>query len=429
MSARGAVAVLVIAGSAACGPGSDVAPRGADPTTLAVAGASNPTLAPGPDASTYVSWVGAPEGTPDVHLARLGADGSLRAAPVRVNDTPGDAAAHGQAPARVVSAGDTVWVVWANATPVEGRRFPASDLRIARSTDGGQSFGRTTTVNAEDGGMAAGHNFHDALVGPGGTLIVSWLDGRARWEAVARETGWTEGEPPPSDAESEALVARHGHGVVADGPEVRVVVSRDGGESFATRSVVDAGACPCCRTHLTVGPEGALYVAWRKVFEGDVRDVVVARSEDLGRSWSDPMRVHADDWVFPGCPHAGPGLVAGPDGTLHATWYTGKEGASGLFYAASSDEGRSFSPPVRLVARGFVPPSQARLAARSDGSAVVAWEDRDEAGEPIVSVASVSDGAVGPARSWPGSLPALAGGETVWMAWLDGEAVRAVRVR
>jgi hypothetical protein len=59
------------------------------------------------------------------------------APPVRVNDIEGDAAPHLQAPAQVAAGpGGAVYVAWTNATLIEGRRFPASDLRSrARSTE------------------------------------------------------------------------------------------------------------------------------------------------------------------------------------------------------------------------------------------------------------------------------------------------------
>lgn len=73
-------------------------------------------------------------------------------------------------------------MIWPNSTPVEGRRFPTSDLRWARSTDGGRTFGPAETVNADAGGVPASHTFHNALVDASGRLVVSWLDSRADWQ-------------------------------------------------------------------------------------------------------------------------------------------------------------------------------------------------------------------------------------------------------
>lgn len=373
--------------------------------TIAAAHASNPTVALGAEGS-FVAWIGG-DGADDVWLARAGADGAF-GAPVRVNDIPGDAAAHGQAPAQVAVGPDgAVYVLWQNNTHVEGRRFPASDLRFARSTDGGRTFEPAVYVNDDAGGPPASHTFHDLEVGPDGTVWVSWIDGRAR---------------------SGSGHAHHAQGgsSSATGPDIRVARSTDGGRTFGPGTVIASDACPCCRTALAIGPDGAVYVAWRQVFDGNVRDVVVARSTD-GLSFGNPVRVHADGWVFDGCPHAGPAIAVGDDGTLHAAWYTGANGG-GLFHASSTDGGASFGPPHPLVEAGAVPPSQVALAAAEDGLVWLAWEGAAE-GTPAVRLASVRGSAAprpfGDAAE-AGTLPQLAAqGDGFILAWLDGDAVRA----
>src|SRR5690606_7506920 len=136
------------------------------------------------------------------------------------------------------------------------------------------------------------HTFHNLLVASDGTVFVSWLDSR-------RDEQGTETESEGAAVETAAAPA-------TPGPDVRVAVSTDGGRSFDPSTIVDMQTCPCCRTAMAVGPDGSLYVAWRKIYPGDVRDIVVARSRDRGATWDEPVRVAADDWVFPGCPHAGP---------------------------------------------------------------------------------------------------------------------------
>jgi hypothetical protein len=51
-----------------------------------------------------------------------------------------------------------------------------------------------------------------------------------------------------------------------------------------------------------------VYLAWRKVYPGDVRDVVVAVSRDGGASFTEPLRAGVDDWVLHACPDVGPRL-------------------------------------------------------------------------------------------------------------------------
>jgi len=415
-AATAAAALLVLAGCDRAGP--ELGPA----LTLAEAGASNPTVAVDPRTGTaYVAWVGAQSSGADVYLARIERGEAMP--PVRVNDIPGDAAPHEQAPAQVaVAPNGDVLVLWQNNRPIEGRRFPASDLRLARSTDGGRTFEPAVTVNDDAGGLPSSHTFHDIAVAPDGTVYVSWIDSRER-DRVRAALGIAD----------EGGHGGHGGHAAADGdaPEmpssdVRVARSTDGGRTFEPGIVVARDVCPCCRTSLAVTPDGAVLVAWRRVFDGDVRDIVVARSTDGGRTFSLPARVHDDGWVIPGCPHAGPSLALDGEGRVHAAWYTGSQDRQGVYVAASADGGTTFGEPLPLLAGGWVPVSLVRLAALPDGAILAAWDDRRDEQRRIAiarlegSRVRVLDDDV------PGSAPALAAaGGTTAVAWLDGEAVRA----
>jgi hypothetical protein len=149
----------------------------------------------------------------------------------------------------------------------------------------------------------------------------------------------------------------------------------------------------------------------------------VARSTDGGASFAAPVRVHQDQWVYPGCPHAGPSLAVDSAGTLHVVWYTGAEGRAGLYLVRSRDSGRTFDEPVKLnQGAAFVPVSHARLVASGD-AVWIAWEDRAVAGGRVRLSRSGADGTVrlvGTLRG-TGRSPAIAGGPTV--AWLAGDSV------
>jgi hypothetical protein len=190
--------------------------------------------------------------------------------------------------------------------------------------------------------------------------------------------------------------------------------------------VVDTNACTCCRTAIAAGPDGSLYVAWRKLHPGDVNDIVVARSTDRGRTWGPPVRPHEDGWVFPGCPHAGPDLAVDSTNAVHVAWYTGAPGREGLYYAVSRDGARTFTAPTGLVTGG-VPVSQARLALAGRDAVWIAWEDRR--GEELTLAMAWASTAGTFKRfddiSISGASPAMdAAGSRLSLAWLDEEAVR-----
>ena len=59
-------------------------------------------------------------------------------------------------------------------------------------------------------------------------------------------------------------------------------------------------------------------------------------------------RVSDDDAKLDACPHHGPSLAIGPDGTYHVTWFALGRKLKGLYYARSDDGGKHFSTPMPL---------------------------------------------------------------------------------
>src|SRR5262245_87079 len=184
------------------------------PLNVAAGGVSNPTVALQSDGAPLVAWVGQ-DG--NVYVARRAADGSF-GKPVRANDVAGEAAPHEQAPAQVAVGRDGhAYVIWQTRVPIPGRRFPASDLRFARSTDGGQTFEPARTINDDAGGQPTSHTFHDLYVDREGTVFASWIDGRSTETARRAKGGSHGGHTGHAKVEGEPL-----------GPEIRVARSTDG---------------------------------------------------------------------------------------------------------------------------------------------------------------------------------------------------------
>ena len=404
--------------------------------TLAETGASNPTIAGAGGGAFLVAWVQQGVEGADVYVARLGADGLPEGDPVRANDVAGDATPHEQAPAQVaVGPGGEVYVVWQRRVDAPWLEFGGADLRLARSNDGGRTVEPAITVNDNPPGSPARISFHNIAVAADGTVHVSWIDARIRDHA--REVAYhamhsahtaTGSTPPHAAAEGTSGDGRSMMHVEEPGTEMRVAVSHDGGRTFEPSVVVDGDSCPCCRTALALGPDGAVYVGWRKIFEGGIRDIAVARSEDGGATFAAPRPVHQDHWEFPGCPHAGPSLALDDDGRLHAAWYTGRDGRQGLWYAVSEDSGVTFSEPIAILTDEWVPPSQARLAI-VDGEVWVAWDDlRQETRRVRLArlegsrFKELQTGAMGQSPSL-----AFADGHGA-LAWHDGESVRVLTI-
>jgi hypothetical protein len=341
MRTRLAAPIAAAAFLAACGSTAEnVAPfAAARVVSLETENGATPMFLATPAGDRVVAWVSAPEGGADgrLHLSVTPGGAGMALPTVTVRDPLGGIEAHGEAPPQLAAGEDGIYVLYVVGKEVPGKRYPLSALRFIRSADGGRTWSTPVTVN--DGQEFGAHNFHALTAGPDGSLLATWLDAR--------------------QGKSGVWMSR----------------STDGGRTWAAnRPIYTDPTCPCCRTSVAVAGDGAIYVAWRAILPGDVRDVVVSRSEDAGTTWSAPVRVREDGWVYPGCPHAGPSLAVDRRGTLHVGWWTGKTGEAGVYYARSDDRGRSFAAqPIEVAERAS--PAHVQLALGGDEGVYVAWDD------------------------------------------------------
>ncbi len=314
-----------------------------------------PTLAMGPGGRRATAWVSAPDGGSDGRLYVAVADtAGVLGAPVEVRDPLGPIEPHGEAPPKLAYGADgALYALWVVGKEVPGRRFPASALRFARSADGGRTWSAPASVTDMPQPFGS-FNFHSLQAGRGDTVYAAWLDGR--------------------DGKSATYFTR----------------SVDGGRTWQPNVRVHAGeSCPCCRTAVAPGRGDTVYAAWRTVAPGQVREVVVARSADGGRTWAAPVRAQRDGWVIDGCPHAGPSLAVDAAGRVHVAWWSGREGAAGVFYARSDDGGQAFGAPVPLGVAERSRPAHVQLAVGE--RVVVAWDDGTR-NTPVVQVRVSRDG-------------------------------------
>lgn len=291
-----------------------------------------------------LAWVSAEDGGPDgrLHFSVTPAGATEPLPTVTVADPLGGVEPHGEAPPKLAQGDDgAVYLLYSVGKKVPGLRFPLSSLRLIRSDDLGRSWTDPVTINA--GEQFGAHNFH-ALNAGGGMVVATWL---------------------------------HSDRGVAG---VSMSRSFDRGATFEPhRSINIDPSCPCCRTAVAIGPSGTMYVAWRTIIangegpQDDIRDIVVMRSDDRGETWSQPVRPRQDDWVYPGCPHAGPSMQVDETGTVHITWWTGKPGEAGVYYARSDDRGDNWAAsPLKTGERSA--PSHVQLVA-GNGNVFVTWDD------------------------------------------------------
>ncbi len=372
-----------------------VTPADNVPGRLGVDGRTNAhvTLAAVGDRVAAV-WVASADARSDVFAAMSEDGGRHFDEPVRVNSIGGDAAGNGEQPPRVVLDGRKVTVVWVS------KRDGVSGIRAAQSGDGGRTFSPSRTISPEP--VTGARGWESAAIAEDGTVHVAWLDGRH--------------------------AAPHVHGAAQAPGAMRqdIVHAMWRGDDPVVETPVAADVCFCCKTGVAVRGND-VFVVWRHLFPGGVRDIAVARSSDGGRTFAAPSRVSADNWKIDACPDDGPSLALGPDGRLRVAWPTLLQDAAphmAIFEAESRDGGATFSPRARVDGS----PSGAshpRLAMRERTRAVV-WDEAANEGRHVM----IRVGEAAPSMLGAGTYPAIvAAGDGFVTAWTErGGALRLSRV-
>lgn len=370
---------------------------------LEVSGAANAHVTLAADGTHLAAaWAATTAEGTDIYLARSDDAGRTFGAPIRVNDIAGDASINAEAPPRVLLAGQRVEVVWVS------KRGGLAAIRAAGSTDGGVTFAPARTVTAE--AVTGARGWQTAAFGADGTVHVAWLDGRNAVAAAA-----------PA-AQSGAAHVHHG--------DMRqdIYHAMWRGTAVPVESLVASDVCFCCKTAL-VSRGDNVYVAWRHLFSGGVRDIAVARSTDGGRTFSHPVRVSADNWHIDACPDDGPALAIDDSGTLHVTWPTlvqeGDASRMGVFRAESVDGGQTFSPRIR-VDPGIVPASHPKIALDAAGQPAIAWDETGE-GRRVVRLRIGTAPPLTMSEGRIASYPAVAlSGDALVIAWTDQSEGRSM---
>ncbi|MBA3317539.1 MAG: exo-alpha-sialidase [Gemmatimonadales bacterium] len=422
MSPRIAVGIgIVWLGAVGCGRPALQVERLETPVAGAGAHSADPALGVDPGSGELVmGWVEGDGKVWTLYASRSADAGGTWSSPVKVAggaESPEEVHPHGESsPRLVIAPGNRRALIWPNSVTVPGRKWPATLLRFSRSQDGGQTWSAPTTLNDDTTAAPVSHQFHGAAwVGDSG-IAVAWLDER--------------------DVAAPVAAGAEGHTEHASEPDATIyyTTSEDFGRSWAPNRAGWKEACPCCRVTLARDRNGEAVAAWRKHYPGDVRDVVTTLLSDEA---AQPERVHQDDWAYPGCPHTGPAIATGADGSSHVVWYNGKAGSAGVYYAKVTASGER-SRPVGLVTGTRVGAAHAAVEPLGDGGALTAY-DLTENGDRRISVARVlAAGSLGERLEVPGSeggkYPQLAvlGDTTAVVAWTatlgDRSELRLARI-
>jgi hypothetical protein len=397
--------------------------RPAKTLVLAVEGRTNatPYVASRGD-FVAVAWSASDEGGGTDLFVATSEDGGTRfAPPVRVNEIPDDVNVYGEQPPRVALGSGTpppLYVTWTSADQEKELSF----LRFARSLDGGKTFESAATLHTPD--LAGSRGWHSLAVSPSGKVHSVWLDARPR----AVGSVFDRILPTAHANENEA-----GMGLYH--------IAWDGRTPPEAERLFEP-VCECCKTAMAVGNDGAVYAAWRHIYEDNYRDIAFAVSRD-GSEFGDAVRVNEDGWQINGCPDDGPSMVVDGSNRAHLIWPTvvHEKTDMGLFYASTAD-GISFSKRTALPGAGGMDPSHPQLALDGSGRLAAVWDEMIEKKRRVVMTRAVPAGDGAPAWSEPELLDdgtegssatypvVAASGSGVLVAWTSqagGESVIRVR--
>jgi hypothetical protein len=274
---------------------------------------------------------------------------------------------------------------------------------VASSADAGATFAEAVDVSDDQGGI-----YPSLAVGPDG---------------VVHGVYWARSFPvlPPN---------RPVPGIGEPGPVLPVyyVRSTDHGKTW-TRVAIDPGSQRDNRSPVIVADpkSSAVYMTWwghrnpnnaAAGFNED-RDIFFRASHDGGKSWDERITLN-DDYKQAGLQNQfDPGIALAPNGRVDIAWYDGRHspsqaddigsGLQDVYYSSSSDQGRTFTPNLRITDRsidrtigvwGNNIGSRTNVGITStDGSVYFAWQDsrngnRDNNSEDIYAASLSLTGSI-----------------------------------
>jgi hypothetical protein len=293
-------------------------------------------------------------------------------------------------PAIAVSEDGTLYAHWLAKTDAETYAY---SIFLASSIDGGKTWSPLGRLNDDD--TPTEHGFV-TYTPEGEGVRAFWLDGREMVEEkpMTLRTAWV-------------------------------------GETVGASEVLEKRVCECCSTDAALSGRGPVLV-FRDRSNEEIRDIGVIRRE--GDGWTATNRVHADDWMIPGCPVNGPAIAAADD-TLAVAWYTASGDQPKVQLAFSADAGESFET-ARVVDEGRAL-GRVDVVLDESGAAVVSWLEGVGAEAEIRLRRVWPDGRIEESVPVARTTAARAGGfprlvriaDHLYLAWVETDGEEASRIR
>lgn len=250
------------------------------------------------------------------------------------------------------------FVNWADFPSVIGFNGEASAVQWLRKVEGGpyayhvqigfrdEESGRwdqIVTPHLDD--TATEHGFVTMRPIDEDRVLAIWLDGRN-----------TEGR------------AHHEYDDFSKSMMLRSAEISSSGE-ITRKRVIDETVCDCCQTDMAE-INGDFLAVYRGRSTDEIRDILISRYSSEEGTWSEPSKVHNDEWEIQACPVNGPRIAVSGD-QVAVIWYTGSEESTGVKLAQSFDGGYTFEEPMVIADEGVL--GRTDLLITDEGELYVSW--------------------------------------------------------
>lgn len=319
----------------------------------------------------------------------------------------------------VNSQGD-IALLWVDRSPTDAspdrddRHIALTDLYVAVSTDGGDSFSAPVKVNEASGvvwgqavsrprivGMPdrswhvvyAANELHPTL---GSTALTTQytrsLDNARTFESPRRLSTLTDQDMSEVihggfvSAAAFSTIAATERGTLAvlwidtrhmdestNTSSLYARISRDSGASFEREDrLIANGVCPCCQLMAIDGGEDRLLMGSRAVDDGNYRPATVLRIS-LGQELSSRREIGDVPWQIEGCPLK-PTVLARHGQNVFASVHSGGGETHGVIFSVSQDGGLTFASRGLVHADAAV--SDSPSLATNGRTVLLAWHAR-----------------------------------------------------
>lgn len=349
-----------------------------------------------------------------VGMLGLTAAAAIAAAPMGMSPEGQKAAA----PDLAVNARGEMALLWVDRSPQEqaganhDRHLAMTDVYVAVSRDGGQSFDAAVKLNSTAGAVWGQQVSRPRIVGtPNGTWHVSYAandehptlkkttltthytrsrDGGRSFEAPRRLSTMTDQDM--SDVIHGGFASAAAFGTLTAAPDGAVhvywidtrhmqresnsgalygVASRDDGKTFGPeKKLIDTGVCPCCQVMAIANGRSEILLGSRQVDADNIRPSTVANLGRDDRAAANRINIGGAPWQIAGCPLK-PTVMAVHGDHVFAAVHNGGEATPGVIFSVSRDGGRSFEPKGIVHQEAAV--SDAPSAATNGKVVLLAW--------------------------------------------------------